>query len=145
MVVLPEGTVNLARCADYGVDEKGLRVFFGLRMEDGDTKHFALNHAGLGNLINYLQVIAQQAQLRRMKTNPVITREGVRKSSSNPVRQLYLASDITGHWAALVCTMEDGTPVEAQFSFDLLNRLHNLLPGILVDMKNRRGAYVRPQ
>jgi hypothetical protein len=65
MTRLPTGAHELAGFEDYGVDQKGVRVFFGFQFKDAAAAVLHCNYQQLGQCIIYLQEIAQEA-FRRM-------------------------------------------------------------------------------
>jgi hypothetical protein len=135
----PDDARELQGCTNYGIDANGNHVFFGFKAE-GTTVNLSASHPALGNAVNYLTVIAQEAQHRRIRIDQAALHLEVRKIQSNPVCQLHFDPDVTGQWAALMCTTQDGTPVEAQFHLDIIERLVAHLPSLIQEMKNRQSA-----
>ena len=126
-------------------DQNGLYVFFGLKVEGGGIEHFALDHSGLGNLINFLRAIAGEAESRRLKLDPGGAHKAVRERPSNPVRQFSIDSDITGESAAIVCTTQAGTEIVLQMPFDILEQLQGHLPGLNDEQRKRRASRAKVQ
>ena len=141
MVTPPPNSNFIEGSRNYGVDDNGNYVFFGFKLNGGSTADFTTDHHGLGNVINYLQTIAREAQQRRMKVDPSAEHMEVRGKPSNPVRQLDVDPDITGQFALWQCTMLDGTRLEAQMPLDLMEALIAKLPSRIDDMKRRQRAY----
>jgi len=138
----PIGAKEVIGTTTFGVDDTGNYVFFGFKTAAGPVD-FIANYKVLGLLINYLQAIANEAQQRRLKLDPNASDLEARETQSNPVAQAALEPDIGGTSAALVCTTLDGTRVEAQLDFDMLQGFLERLPGMIAEMK-RRQAEVRP-
>lgn len=136
----PTGAKEVTGTTPLGVDDTGNYVFFGFKTATGPVD-FIANYKVLGLLINYLQAIADQAQQRRLELDPNASDLEVRETRSNPVAQAALQPDIGGTSAALVCTTLDGTRVEAQLDFDMLQGLLERLPVIIAEMKRRQAAH----
>ena len=133
-------TRNLSGFNNFGIDEGGNYVFFGLETPVGTT-NFTTNYQALGQLIQYLQRIATEAQQRRLSIDPNKTDLEVRKSQSNPVARADLTPDIIGATASLLCTRQDNYPeVEAQLNFDTLQGFLKHLPSTIAEMEKRQAA-----
>jgi hypothetical protein len=140
MVEPPVAAKDVTGTTTFGVDDTGNHAFFGFKTGGGPAD-FIANYKVLGLLINYLQAIANEAQQTRLTLDPNASDLEARQTRSNPVTQAALEPDIGGTSAALVCTTEDGTRVEAQLDFDLLQGLLERLPKILAEMKRRQAAH----
>lgn len=140
MVEPPIGARDVIGTTPFGVDDTGNHVFFGFKTAAGPVD-FIANYKVLGLLINYLQAIANEAQETRLKVDPNASDLEARQAQSNPVAQAALEPDIGGTSAALVCTTLDGTRVEAQLDFDLLQGLLERLPRMIAEMKRRQAAH----
>jgi hypothetical protein len=139
MVEPPVTAKDVIGTTTFGVDETGNHVFFGFKTAAGPVDLIA-NYKVLGLLINYLQAIATEAQQTRLQVDPNASDLEARETPFNPVAQAALEPDIGGTSAALVCTTQDGTRIEAQLDFALLQGLLERLPRILAEMKRRQAA-----
>jgi len=139
----PANSKNIEGCTSYGVDNNGNYVFFGFRCENASDANFTTNHHGLGNVINYLQAIAREAQQRRLKVDPTAVHTEVREKQSNPVRQFDIDPDVTGQFALWQCTMQDGTRLEVQIPLDLMEGIVAHLPSTIDEMKKRQAEHKR--
>lgn len=144
MPTLPPDTKNLAGRTEYGVDDNGAYVYFGFKFEASNPEHFTTNYLELGNIINYLVAIAREAQQRRLKIDPTAQHLEVKGIPSNPVRQLDVDPDVTGQFAVWQCTMQDGTRLEAQIPFDIMEGLVAALPPRIDEMKKRQAERKQP-
>jgi len=140
MVEPPVAASDVAGTTPFGVDDTGHHVFFGFKTAAGPVD-FIANYKVLGLLINYLQAIATEAQQTRLALDPNASDLEAREAKSNPVAQAALEPDIGGTSAALVCTTEEGTRVELQLDFDLLQGLLERLPKMLEEMRRRQAAH----
>ena len=140
MVEPPVTAKDVVGTTTFGVDETGNHVFFGFKTAVG-TVDLIANYKVLGLLINYLQAIATEAQQTRLQVDPNASDLEARETQFNPVAQAALEPDIGGTSAALVCTTQDGTRIEAQLDFTLLQGLLERLPRILAEMKRRQAAH----
>ena len=111
MTRLPTDAHELTGFEDYGVDQKGVHVFFGFQLKDAAAAVLHCNYKQLGQCIVYLQDIAQEAFRRR---DPASAHQEVRETQSDFVRQLDFEVDVTGDEAALLCTTLDGHRIELQ-------------------------------
>lgn len=139
MAAPPQGAQEISGFNNFGIDEGGNYVFFGLETPVGTT-NFTTNYQALGQLIQYLQTIAAEAQQRRLSIDPNKTDLEVRKSQANPVARADLTPDIIGATASLLCTRQDGTQVEAQLNFDTLQGFLKHLPSTIAEMEKRQAA-----
>jgi hypothetical protein len=139
----PPGAKFIEGCTDYGIDGPGNYAFFGFRVDSGPDVHFTADHYGLGNVINYLQTIAQEAQQRRLQLDPNAADLETPGKSSNPVLQIDIDLDVMGQSALWQCTMQDGTRLEAQMPLDLMENIAAALPSRIVEMKRRQAEHKR--
>lgn len=140
MVEPPVGAKDVIGTTTFGVDDTGNHAFFGFKTAAGPVD-FIANYKVLGLLVNYLQAIANEAQQTRFALDPNASDLEAREARSNPVAQAVLEPDIGGTSAAFVCTTQDGTRVEVQLEFDLLQGLLERLPKMIAEMKRRRAAH----
>ncbi|MFZ0399971.1 MAG: hypothetical protein WAL03_02650, partial [Pseudolabrys sp.] len=103
MTRLPTDAHELIGFEDYGVDQKGVHVFFGFQLKDVAASVLHCNYRQLGRCIIYLQEIANEAFRRR---DPASAPQEVREIP-NFVRQLDFEADVTGDSAILLCTTQD--------------------------------------
>jgi hypothetical protein len=135
----PKKAKKVIGTTNFGVDGNGNYVFFGFKTS-AKAADFIANYKVLGLLINYLQSMASEAQQRRLKLDPNAPDFEARETRSNPVLQAVLEPDLSGNSAALVCTTQDGTRIDAQLNLDMLRSLHQHLPGTIAEMERRRAA-----
>ena len=136
MTRLPTDAHELTGFEDYGVDQKGVHVFFGFQLKDAAAAVLHCNYKQLGQCIVYLQDIAQEAFRRR---DPASAHQEVRETQSDFVRQLDFEVDVTGDSAALLCTTLDGHRIELQIPHDILQELQTRLRILLAEMDIRRA------
>ena len=135
MTRLPTDAHELVGFEDYGVDQKGVRVFFGFQLKNTAAAVLHCNYRQLGQCIIYLQEIAQEAFRRR---DPAAPHQEARETI-NFVRQLDFESDVTGDSAVLLCTTQDGPRIELQIPHDILEQLQTRLRIVLAEMDIRRA------
>ncbi|MGB9040996.1 MAG: hypothetical protein WCC81_00840 [Pseudolabrys sp.] len=135
MTRLPTGAHELVGFEDYGVDQKGVRVFFGFQFKDAAAAVLHCNYQQLGQCIIYLQEIAQEAFRRR---DPAAPHQEARETT-NFVRQLDFEADVTGDSAVLLCATQDGPSIGLQIPHDILEELQTRLRILLVEMNIRRA------
>ena len=136
----PKQVKEIIGLSSYGVDTNGNHVFFGFKALQARLS-FTTNYKALRQLINYLQMMGNEAQQRRLKLDATASDLEARKRRSNPVVQAALEPDIAGTSAALVCTTLDGTRVEAQLNFDMIQSLLQHLPETIAEMERRQAAH----
>jgi len=135
MTRLPTDAHELVGFEDYGVDRKGVRVFFGFQLKDAAAAVLHCNYRQLGQCISYLQEIAQEAFRRR---DPAAPPQEARETI-NFVRQLDFEAHLTGDSAILLCTTQDGRGIELQIPHDILEQLQTRLRILLAEMDIRRA------
>jgi hypothetical protein len=136
MTRLPTDAHDLTGFESYGVDQKGIYVFFGFQLKDTAPAVLHCNYRQLGQCITYLQEIAQEAFQRR---DPAFAQQELRETASNLVRRLDFNVDVAGDSAALLCTTQDGLRTELQIPYDILQGLKTHLPVVLAEMDIRRA------
>lgn len=141
MTELPKDIKHPTGFTEYGLDATGDNLFFGFKVKSGKDIQFAVSHTGLGEVIHYLQHVAQKTQERRLSIDPTIADKEVLERQSNLVVKIDMIPDVIGSLAMLDCTNQSGTHVEAQIPFDLVESLHNHLPSLINEMKERQSAY----
>ena len=130
MPELPSNAKDLVGYEPYGVDDNGLHVHFGFKVGHGKPVVLHCNHLMLGQIILYLQAVAKEAFQRRAQRNPHAADKEVRETQSNLVRQIGFDIDVTGQSVAILCTTQDGLPIELQMPLDLIDRMHTQLPSL---------------
>ena len=135
MTRLPTDAHELIGFEDYGVDQKGVHVFFGFQLKDVAASVLHCNYRQLGRCIIYLQEIANEAFRRR---DPASAPQEVREIP-NFVRQLDFEADVTGNSAILLCTTQDGRRIELEIEHDILEELQARLRILLAEMNIRRA------
>jgi hypothetical protein len=141
MVAPPAGTKAFEKCLGYGVDGNGLYVFFGFEFADKTQVHVEANHLSLGNVVNYLEAIAKEAQRRRLQVDPNTGDLEARGTPYSPVRKMDFEVDLTGDSTALLCTTHSGIRHELQLDLTLLEGLHQQLPSLMEEMKRRKAEH----
>jgi hypothetical protein len=136
MTRLPTDAHELTGFEDYGVDQKGVHVFFGFQLKDVAAAVLHCNYKQLGQCIIYLQEIAQEAFRRR---DPASAHQELQETQSNFIRQLNFEADVTGDSAALLCTTQDGSRIKLQLPHDSLQELQTRLRILLAEMDIRRA------
>ena len=63
----PSEAKEIIGLSSYGVDTNGYHVFFGFKAATGTVSFTKTNYKALGQLINYLQMMGNEAQQRRLK------------------------------------------------------------------------------
>jgi hypothetical protein len=140
MARMPRNTRSLTGFGEYGVDDKGEKVFFTLVTSKWRAT-FLANHKGLADTIHYLQQIAQRAEERRIATLPKEDHVQVLPTHSKVVRKGSLMPDVTGQLARLEATTPSGLPVEFQLEFGALVSLQERLPDLIQKMRQLQDQH----
>jgi len=135
MATMPSNAKPLTGFRQYGIDDKGEKVFFSLVVSGDRHATFLASHKGLADTIHYLQKIAQRAEERRIARSPRQYHVEMLETPPNVIRKGSIMPDVTGQMARLEATTPSGAPIEVQFEFGALVSLQERLPDLIEKMR----------
>ncbi len=135
MATMPGNAKSLTGLGEYGIDDKGEKVFFSLVASARHHATFLASHKGLADTIHYLQRIARRAEERRIARSPQEDHVQVLDAPPNVIRKGSIMPDTTGRLARLEGTTPSGVPVDIQIEFRALVSLQKRLPELIEKMR----------
>jgi|SRR5688572_17522475 hypothetical protein len=135
MATMPGNAKSLTGFGEFGIDDKGEKVFFSLVASAKHHATFLASHKGLADTIDYLQRIARRAEERRIAKAPQEDHVQVLEAPPNVIRKGSIMPDTTGRLARLEGTTSSGVSVDIQIEFRALVSLQKRLPDLIEKMR----------
>lgn len=132
---MPRNAKSLTGFGEYGIDDKGEKVFFSLVVSAKQSATFLASHKGLADTIHYLQQVARQAEERRIAKASQKDPVEMLETPPNLIREGSIMPDITGQLARLEGTTASGVPIVLQIEFRALVSLQERLPALCEKMR----------
>jgi hypothetical protein len=127
----------------FAIDVDGRHVIFGFSVENNPRVLLQCSYETLGQIVNYLQHAASEAQQRRLRVDPLAEGAEGRETRSNLVVQMQFVADAQGRSAIVQCTTQTGITTDLQLSPEMIEGLLQKLPQLLQILKERQEAHRR--
>src|SRR5262245_24716242 len=107
----------------FAIDLDGRHIIFGFSVENSPRVMLQCSYETLGQIVNYLQHAASEAQQRRLRIDPLAEGAEGRETRSNLVAQMHFEADALGRSAIVQCTTQMGITTDLRLTPSMIEGL----------------------